>query len=186
MRKRSPTSGVARPRSSTTNPRTIVTSKEESTGQVVWNASFKDRMDFYGWRSSCAGTTGRRTKGKVESGVKYVKGNALAGRRFRDLEDLQYLPAGLVPGGGRRAHPRTTAREAVGALCAGGDADFGRGPVAVPARAGGEPQRAARQLCGGGDQPLPGASGVGGPDGGGEDSGAGGLDHACRLRAGVP
>ena len=29
-----------------------------------------------------------RTKGKVESGVKYVKRNALAGRRWRDLEAL--------------------------------------------------------------------------------------------------
>ena len=30
-----------------------------------------------------------RTKGKVESGVKYVKRNAIAGRHFADLEQLQ-------------------------------------------------------------------------------------------------
>jgi transposase len=30
------------------NPRTIVLSKDEAAGQVVWNATFKDRMDFYG------------------------------------------------------------------------------------------------------------------------------------------
>jgi len=70
------------------NPRTIVTSKEESTGQVVWNASFKDRMDFYGVEVKLCRYYRAQTKGKVESGVKYVKGNALAGRRFRDLEDL--------------------------------------------------------------------------------------------------
>jgi hypothetical protein len=29
-----------------------------------------------------------QTKGEVESGVKYVKGNALASRRFRDLDHL--------------------------------------------------------------------------------------------------
>ena len=26
----------------------IVTAKDEATGQVSWNATFKDRMDFYG------------------------------------------------------------------------------------------------------------------------------------------
>src|SRR3982751_95943 len=30
------------------NPRTIVLSKDESSGWVEWNATFKDRMDFYG------------------------------------------------------------------------------------------------------------------------------------------
>ena len=70
------------------NPRTIVTSKEESTGQVVWNASFKDRMDFYGVEVKLCRYYRAQTKGKVESGVKYVKRNALAGRRFRDLAEL--------------------------------------------------------------------------------------------------
>lgn len=70
------------------NPRTIVLSKQESTGQVVWNAGFKDRMDFYGVTVRLCRYYRAQTKGKVESGVKYVKGNALAGRRFRDLEDL--------------------------------------------------------------------------------------------------
>lgn len=70
------------------NPRTIVTSKEESTGQVMWNASFKDRMDFYGVEVKLCRYYRAQTKGKVESGVKYVKRNALAGRRFRDLEEL--------------------------------------------------------------------------------------------------
>jgi transposase len=30
------------------NPRTIVTAKDEAAGRVIWNATFKDRMDFYG------------------------------------------------------------------------------------------------------------------------------------------
>ena len=70
------------------NPRTIVTDKDESTGRVVWNATFKDRMEFYGVETRLCRYYRAQTKGKVESGVKYVKRNALAGRRFRDFEEL--------------------------------------------------------------------------------------------------
>jgi transposase len=70
------------------NPRTIVESKDETNGEVVWNRRFKDRMDFYGVRIKLCRYYRAQTKGKVESGVKYVKRNALAGRRFRDLDHL--------------------------------------------------------------------------------------------------
>src|SRR4029450_1306700 len=70
------------------NPRTIVTRKDEAAGHVVWNATFKDRMDFYGVTVRLCRFYRAQTKGKVESGVKHVKRNPLAGRRFRDLEDL--------------------------------------------------------------------------------------------------
>ena len=70
------------------NPRTIVLEKDESTGRVVWNATFKDRMDFYGVETRLCRYYRAQTKGKVENGIKYVKRNALAGRRFRDLEEL--------------------------------------------------------------------------------------------------
>ncbi len=70
------------------NPRTIVLSKDESSGSVTWNAKFKDRMDFYGVKIRLCRYYRAQTKGKVESGVKYVKRNALVGRRFRDLEEL--------------------------------------------------------------------------------------------------
>jgi transposase len=70
------------------NPRTIVTSKDEATGRVVWNAAFKDRLDFYGVEVRLCRYYRAQTKGKVESGVKYVKRNALAGRRFRDFDEL--------------------------------------------------------------------------------------------------
>jgi transposase len=75
------------------NPRTIVLAKDEASGVVEWNATFKDRMDFYGVQIRLCRYYRARTKGKVESGVKYVKRNGLAGRRFRDLEDLN---AGLL------------------------------------------------------------------------------------------
>lgn len=70
------------------NPRTIVLDKNETTGEVTWNPTFKDRMDFYGIEIKLCRYYRARTKGKVESGVKYVKRNALAGRRFRDLDHL--------------------------------------------------------------------------------------------------
>lgn len=43
------------------NPRTIVTAKDEATGRVSWNATFKDRMDFYGVKIRlCRSTVDRR------------------------------------------------------------------------------------------------------------------------------
>lgn len=70
------------------NPRTIVLAKDETSDWVKWNAKFKDRMDFYGVTIRLCRYYRARTKGKVESGVKYVKYNALIGRRFEGLEEL--------------------------------------------------------------------------------------------------
>jgi transposase len=90
------------------NPRTIVTSKEESTGQVVWNAVFKDRMDFYGVSLRLCRYYRAQTKGKVESAVKYIKRNGLAGKRFRDLEELNaYLLDWCVRVADERVHGTT-------------------------------------------------------------------------------
>ena len=90
------------------NPRTIVTRKDEAAGHVVWNATFKDRMDFYGVSIRLCRFYRAQTKGKVESGVKYVKRNALAGRRFRDLDDLNtYLLDWCVSVADQRVHGTT-------------------------------------------------------------------------------
>lgn len=70
------------------NPRTVVTRKDEATGTVEWNGTFRDRMEFYGVEAKLCRYYRAQTKGKVESGVKYVKRNALAGRRFASLEAL--------------------------------------------------------------------------------------------------
>jgi transposase len=90
------------------NPRTIVTAKDEHTDQVVWNATFKDRMDFYGVTIKLCRYYRAQTKGKIESGVKYVKRNALAGRRFRDLEELnEYLLEWCLSVADQRPHGTT-------------------------------------------------------------------------------
>ena len=90
------------------NPRTIVTRKDESIGHVVWNATFKDRMDFYGVKIRLCRYYRAQTKGKVESGVKYVKRNALPGRRFEGLDQLnEYLLDWCVTVADQRPHGTT-------------------------------------------------------------------------------
>lgn len=90
------------------NPRTIVTAKDEASGRVTWNATFKDRMDFYGLKIRLCRYYRAQTKGKVESGVKYVKRNALAGRRFAGLDELNaYLLRWCVEVADQRVHGTT-------------------------------------------------------------------------------
>lgn len=93
------------------NPRTIVLEKNESTGEVVWNKTFKDRMDFYGVDPRLCRYYRAQTKGKVENGVKYVKGNALAGRCFQNLEEVNaYLLDWCVRVADERIHGTTHER----------------------------------------------------------------------------
>lgn len=93
------------------NPRTIVLEKNDTTGEVVWNRTFKDRMDFYGLEVRLCRYYRAQTKGKVESGVKYVKRNALAGRRFRDLDELNaWLLEWCVTVADERVHGTTHER----------------------------------------------------------------------------
>lgn len=95
------------------NPRTIVLRKDEASGHVEWNRSFKDRMDFYGVEIRLCRFYRAQTKGKVESGVKYVKRNALAGRRFRDLDELNaWLLQWCVEVADERLHGTTHERPA--------------------------------------------------------------------------
>lgn len=93
------------------NPRTIVMEKNETSGEVVWNRTFKDRMDFYGVEIKLCRYYRAQTKGKVESGVKYVKGNALAGRRFRDIDHLnEWLEEWCLTVADERLHGTTHER----------------------------------------------------------------------------
>lgn len=95
------------------NPRTIVLDKEEQTGSVRWNSSFKDRMDFYGVELRLCRYYRAQTKGKVESGVKYVKRNALVGRSFHHLQHLNdWLIEWCVEIADQRLHGTTHERPA--------------------------------------------------------------------------
>jgi transposase len=67
-------------------PRTVCVSTGD--GHFRWNATFKAFADFWGFDPRVCRPYRPRTKGKVESGVKYWRRNFLPGRSFRDDQDL--------------------------------------------------------------------------------------------------
>ena len=68
-------------------PRTVCAPAGD--GRVVWNATFKQFADYWGFEPHVCRPYRAQTKGKVESGVKYLKRNFLPGRRFIDDHDLR-------------------------------------------------------------------------------------------------
>jgi hypothetical protein len=57
-------------------------------GSIHWNARYLDFADYYGFRPRACQPYRAQTKGKVESGVQYVRGNFWPGISFVDLADL--------------------------------------------------------------------------------------------------
>jgi len=68
-------------------PRTVC--YPDDTGRRVWNPTFKAFADYWGFEPRVCRPYRAQTKGKVESGVKYLKRNFLPGRAFIDLVDFQ-------------------------------------------------------------------------------------------------
>ena len=68
-------------------PRTVCYADE--TGKRIWNPTFKAFAQYWGFDPHVCRAYRAQTKGKVESGVKYVKRNFLPGREFIDIVDLQ-------------------------------------------------------------------------------------------------
>jgi len=68
-------------------PRTVCQPGDD--GRVIWNATFKQFADYWGFEPHLCRAYRAQTKGKVESGVKYLKGNFLPGRTFVDEQDLR-------------------------------------------------------------------------------------------------
>jgi len=66
--------------------RTVVLGTED--GKPVWNATFEAFAKHWGFEPRLCRPYRAQTKGKVESGVKYVKRNFVPGRVFRDLDDF--------------------------------------------------------------------------------------------------
>lgn len=60
----------------------------DSEGRLVWNPAFKSFAEYWGFESRRCRPYPAQTKGKVESGVKYIKYNFLPGREFIDIVDL--------------------------------------------------------------------------------------------------
>jgi transposase len=70
------------------NMKQAVDRHDVTTGVVKFNATFLDFADHYGFLPVAAPPYWPRVKGKVESGVNYVKRSFLCGRCFSDLSDL--------------------------------------------------------------------------------------------------
>ena len=68
-------------------PRTVCYPNDE--GRRVWNPTFKAFAEYWGFEPKLCRAYRAQTKGKVESGVKYVKRNFAPGRSFVDMVDFQ-------------------------------------------------------------------------------------------------
>lgn len=91
------------------NPRTLVLGRRE--GAVRWHPVAEDFARYYGFTPRACQPYRARTKGKVESGVKYVKRNALAGRRFASWEALNtWLEVWAMTVADQRVHGTTHER----------------------------------------------------------------------------
>ena len=60
----------------------------EADGRIVWNVRYMDFADYYGFSPRACRPYRAQTKGKVESGIRYVRGNFWPGLKFVDLADL--------------------------------------------------------------------------------------------------
>jgi hypothetical protein len=80
---------------------------------VLWHLQFEDLARYHGFTPRACQPDRARPQGKVESGVKYVQRNALAGRRFTSWEELNdWLERGSVAVADRRIHGPTHERPA--------------------------------------------------------------------------
>jgi transposase len=86
--------------------RTVI--QGERDGAKRWNSTFQAFARHWGFEPRVCRPYRAQTKGKVESGVKYVKRNFLPGRVFRDLEDFnEQLRAWQAEVADRRMHGTT-------------------------------------------------------------------------------
>lgn len=86
--------------------RTVVLGTEG--GAPRWNATFEAFAKHWGFEPRLCRPYRAQTKGKVESGVKYVKRNFVPGRAFRDIDDFNaQLAAWLVDVADVRIHGTT-------------------------------------------------------------------------------
>lgn len=84
---------------------------QRTGGVVQWNRTYLDFADYYGFTPHACRPYRPQTKGKVESGIKYVRGNFWPGLHFADLADLnQQAQAWLDQTANVRVHGTTGER----------------------------------------------------------------------------
>ena len=62
--------------------------ERKADGTIHWNNRYLDFADYYGFRPQACQPYRAQTKGKVENGIKYIRGNFWPGLEFTDLADL--------------------------------------------------------------------------------------------------
>jgi transposase len=70
------------------NPKALVTRHDPKTREVEFNDRFLAFASYWGFTPRACAPFRARTKGKDENGVRYVKRNAIAGRRFDSWEQF--------------------------------------------------------------------------------------------------
>ena len=73
------------------NTKNVVIKRALMSSKSEFNPQFQDFFRYYGFmpRLCKPGIDGAKTKGKVESLVKYIKGNFYYGKEFADLSDME-------------------------------------------------------------------------------------------------
>jgi transposase len=90
------------------NARALVQHHNSATREIVFNERFHAFCRYWDFRPSACAPYRARTKGKDESGVKYVKRNAIAGRRFASWAALEaHLAAWMRDVADTRIHGTT-------------------------------------------------------------------------------
>lgn len=93
------------------NAKTMVTVHNTQTGELILNSAFKDFAEHYGFEPRFCRPYRAQTKGKIESGVKYLKYNFLPGRQFQNLVHLNWeLEKWIVEVADERIHGTTHQR----------------------------------------------------------------------------
>ena len=70
--------------------------ERKADGTIHWNPRYLDFADYYGFTPRACRPYRAQTKGKVESGIRYVRGNFWPGLRFFDLVDLNEQAKGWL------------------------------------------------------------------------------------------
>ena len=113
-------------------PRTVC--QGSAGGRILWNPTFRAFADYWSFEPRVCQAYRAQTKGKVESGVKYFKGNFLPGRAFVDDVHLdEALRFWLL-----RVHQIKGAAKTIARICV----DLGL----LRAQGARAPRRAPRQL----------------------------------------
>ena len=92
------------------NARALVVGRDHATGTVTFHPAYLAFCRDWEVQPRACAPYRARSKGKVESGVKYVKRNALAGRTFASFAALEQHLAAWVPDADARMHGTTHER----------------------------------------------------------------------------